>query len=139
MEEAGTAVEAEASTAAVAADFMGAAAGSMAEEDSPAGTLGLVAAGALGAVDFVVALMAAGVLMEGAALVAAAGAAEVGAAEAMVGAHEAGAAGVGDLAGAGRIGDMAGAIRMATTVIPGITGPTLICIRLLPRDIRRIT
>jgi hypothetical protein len=126
----------EDSTAVVAADFMGAAVGSMAEEDSPAVTLDLVAAARLAAASMVDAVsMAAGALMAaGASTVA--GVAEAGVAEA--GADEAGvgAAGAGDLATAGLIGDMAGAIRMATTATAGdITRHTLIRIR--PRVTRR--
>ena len=127
-------MEAEVSTAAVAADFTGA------EEDSPAGTLGLTAAARLVAVDFaavmvVVDTMEAAVVMDGA-VEATAGVDEAGA-EDMVTVGTAG-VGAGDLAGAGLIGDMAGDIRMATTApIPGIT--TLILIRILPTAIPRIT
>jgi len=135
---AGTAVEAEeAFTEAAVADFMGAAAGFTAEEDSPADTLGLVVAAVRLAAGLVAALMVAGVLT-----VAEVGAVEVGAAEA--GAEDTatdGVVGAGDLATAGPIGDMVGAIRMGTTATQGITRPTIIRIRLteIPMDIPKTT
>jgi hypothetical protein len=135
MEAAGTAVAAEASTEAeVAADFMGAVAGSMAEEDSPAGTLDLMAATRMAGVDFMAAIMVAAVLMVDTGMD---GAAEAGVVE--DGAVEVG-AGAGDMAGVGRIGDTVGAILMATTAIR-ITRPTMIRTRLteIPTVIQRIT
>jgi hypothetical protein len=144
---AGTAVEAEeAFTEAAVADFMGATAGFTAEEDSPADTLGLVAAAVRLAAGLVAASTEAEALMvDGVLTVAEVGAVEVGAAEA--GAEDtvtAGAVGAGDLATAGPIGDMAGAIRMATTatVTQGIPRHTLmIRIRLteIPMDILKTT
>ena len=115
----------EDSTVVVAADFMEAAVGFTAEEDSPAeATLdlveairlaGLVAAGPTEVTDITAgAAITVAAVMDG----------EAGA--------TAGAAGVGagDLAMAGRIGDMAGDIRMDTTAtIRGITRHTLIRIR----------
>jgi hypothetical protein len=136
---AGTAVEAEeAFTVAEAADFMGAEAGFTAEEDSPAGTLDLVAvdrlAAGMEAEDIVAATVAVDLMvaaaMDGAAGV---GAAEVGVEDMVT--VTAGAVGAGDLATAGLIGDMAGDIRIATTAIR-ITRPH---IRILPTDIQRIT
>jgi hypothetical protein len=137
MVAAGTAVEAEASTEAVAAaDFMGAAAGSMAEEDSPAGTLDLMAATRMAGVDFMAAIMVAAVLMVDTGMD---GAAEAGVVE--DGAVEVGVvAGAGDMVGAGRIGDTVGVIPMATTAIR-ITRPTIIRTRLteIPTVIQRTT
>ena len=129
----------EAFTEAVAADFMEAAVGFTAEEDSPAVILDLVAAARLAAASMVdTASMAEGALMVAGASMAA-GAAEVGADEAGADAVGAGAVGAGDLATAGRIGDMAGDIRTATTAtIQGITRPRLL-IRILPTDIQKTT
>ena len=144
-----TAVEAEVSTVAVAADFMEAAGADFtgAAEDSPAGTLDLMADARLVAEDFAAGLMAATVSTADEASMAAG---EVAAGEAEVGAAEAGAAdmvtagavGAGDMAGAGLIGDMAGDIRMATTatmVTQGITRPTLTTIPTRAKAIPRIT
>jgi hypothetical protein len=123
----------EDSTAVGAADFMAAAVGFTAEEDSPAeATLdlveairlaGIVAAGPTEVTDITAeAAITVAAVMDGEAG-ATAGAAEVGE-EAMAMAT------AGDLAMAGRIGDMAGDIRMATTAtIRGITRHTLIPIR----------
>jgi hypothetical protein len=137
MEAAGTAVEAEAFTEAVAGvDSMGVAAGSMAEEDSPAGALDLVAATRMAGVDFMAAIMVAAVLMVDTGMdgAAEAGVVEDGAVEVGVG------AGAGDMVGAGRIGDTVGAILMATTAIH-ITRPIIIRTRLteIPTVIQRIT
>ena len=138
--EVSTVVVEEAFTAEVAADFMEAVAvaDSMGEaEDSPAGTLDLVAAARLvvgiGAVTEATDITADMAAMDGAAT-ATAGAAEVGATDTVT----AGAVGAGDMVMAGRIGDGAwagvGDIRMATTAIR-ITRPILI--RILPTDIQR--
>ena len=145
MVVAGTAVvEVEVSTEAVAADFMEAVGVDFteAEEDSPAGTLDLMAAARLVAEDFtavtvVVDTMVAAVVMDGA-VEATAGVDEAGA-EDMVTVGTAG-VGAGDLAGAGRIGDMAGDIRMATMATQGITRPIMVIRTLLPgilMDIRK--
>ena len=124
------AVEAEEAftAAAVVADFMGAAAGFTAEEDSPADTLDLVAAARSAAGITEAITVDAGSMVAAAAMD---GAAEVGAADMVT----VGAAGAGDLALAGLIGDMDGDIRMAITAIR-ITRPH---IRILPTDILRIT
>src|SRR5260221_5031748 len=133
---AGTAVAAEeAYTEAAVVDFMGAAAGFTVEEDSPADTLGLVAAAVRLAAGLVAAspeaggLMVAGVLTVAEVGVAEVGVVEVGAAEA--GAEDTvtvGAVGGGGLGWAGPIGGMGWGIPMADAAIRGISRPSLFSI-----------
>ncbi len=123
----------EVSTAAVvAADFMGAAAGFTAEEDSPAAGILELAADML--IADIMAAATEATDITGAAATMEAMADMDGAIAATVMEEDtvtAGAVGVGagDLATAGRIGDMAGAIRMATTATRGIMRHTRIRIR----------
>ena len=130
------AVEAEeAFTAAVVvADFTVVAAGFTAEEDSPAGTLDLVAATRSAVIMAAATEVVATTAGAGTTVAAVMDGAAEATAGAMDGAEAAG-VGAGDTAGAGLIGDMDGAIRMATTAIR-ITRPP---IRILPTDIQRIT